>query len=253
MRRLACTVAYDGTNYAGWQRQLNAVSIQQVIEEAIEKQFHETVHVMGSGRTDAGVHARGQVACFDLMHPIPCDKLVLALNANLPDDIRILNMKEVSPEFHPQYDAKRKTYSYSFVNASVMPPEYRLYAHLVPEALDLKKMEEALSLLAGEHDFVAFRASGGQNLSTVRNIYEAKLSLRPASGVPLYEISVTGNGFLYNMVRIIAGTLFDIGRGRIPVENVAKALENGDRELLGVTAPAKGLTLVKVEYEGLKL
>ena len=108
MRRLCCWIAYDGTNYAGWQRQQNALSIQETLEEAIEKQFHETVHVMGSGRTDAGVHAFGQVACFDFLHPIPCDKLVMALNANLPEDIRILNIQEVSPDFHPQYDAKKK-------------------------------------------------------------------------------------------------------------------------------------------------
>ena len=278
MRRLCVVIAYDGTFYAGWQRQQNAVSIQEVLEEAILRQFHESVHVMGSGRTDAGVHALGQVACFDFEHPIPCDKLLLALNANLPEDIRILEVKEVDPSFHPQYGAKRKTYGYRFLNGKIMLPQYRYNTHLVPEPLDIEKIRRALSLLEGEHDFAAFRASGGQNLTTVRKIYEAKLLRIPLAAVPLemagdharatdkealeeaeaaafgddgalYEIRVTGNGFLYNMVRIIAGTMFDIGKGKLPVEVIEEAIATGDREVLGVTAPAKGLTLLNVEYE----
>lgn len=255
MRRLALIIAYDGTNYGGWQRQLNAPSIQETLEEAIERQFHEKVHVMGSGRTDAGVHALGQVAAFDMEHPIPADKLLMALNSNLPDDIRILKIQEVPADFHPQYQAKKKTYVYRFFNGPVMLPEYRLNSALVLEKLDLEAMGKALSYLEGEHDFAAFRASGGQNLTTVRHIYEVKLTCRPAGalGASLIEIAVTGNGFLYNMVRIIAGAALEVGRHKIPPENLQKALLTGDRELLGPTAPAKGLRLEKVEYEGIDL
>lgn len=244
MRRIALTIGYDGTEYAGWQRQENGLAVQQVIEDVIEKLFHEQVHVMGSGRTDAGVHARGQVAAFDFKHPIPVERLKMALNANLPDDIRIYQVWEAEAEFHPRFNAKRKTYAYRFINGEIMPPEMRKYHTLVKEPLNIEKMQEALKLLEGEHDFLAFRSSGGMNLSTVRTIYSAVLK-EEGEG---YRIEVTGNGFLYNMVRIIAGTLFEIGKGKLGLECITKALTTGRRELLGPTAPGTGLMLMKVDY-----
>ena len=244
MRRIALTIGYDGTEYAGWQRQENGLAVQQVIEDVIEKLFHEQVHVMGSGRTDAGVHARGQVAAFDFKHPIPVERLKMALNANLPADIRIYQVWEAEAEFHPRFNAKRKTYAYRFINGEIMPPEMRKYHTLVKEPLNIEKMQEALKLLEGEHDFLAFRSSGGMNLSTVRTIYSAVLK-EEGEG---YRIEVTGNGFLYNMVRIIAGTLFEIGKGMLGLECITKALTTGRRELLGPTAPGAGLMLMKVDY-----
>lgn len=244
MRRIALTIGYDGTEYAGWQRQENGLAVQQVIEDVIEKLFHERVHVMGSGRTDAGVHARGQVAAFDFKHPIPVERLKLALNANLPADIRIYQVWEAKAEFHPRFNAKRKTYAYRFINGEIMPPELRKYYTLVKEPLNIEKMQEALKMLEGEHDFLAFRSSGGMNLSTVRTIYSAVLK-EEGEG---YRIEVTGNGFLYNMVRIIAGTLFEIGKGKLDLECITKALNTGRRELLGPTAPGMGLMLMKVDY-----
>lgn len=244
MRRIALTIGYDGTEYAGWQRQENGLAVQQVIEDVIEKLFHERIHVMGSGRTDAGVHARGQVAAFDFKHPIPVERLKLALNANLPADIRIYQVWEAEAEFHPRFNAKRKTYAYRFINGEIMPPELRKYYTLVKEPLNIEKMQEALKMLEGEHDFLAFRSSGGMNLSTVRTIYSAVLK-EEGEG---YRIEVTGNGFLYNMVRIIAGTLFEIGKGKLDLECITKALNTGRRELLGPTAPGMGLMLMKVDY-----
>ncbi len=245
MRRIALTIGYDGTDYAGWQRQENGLAVQQVIEDVIEKLFHEQVHVMGSGRTDAGVHARGQVAAFDFSHPIPADRLKLALNANLPADIRIYRVWEAEADFHPRFSAKRKTYAYRFINGEIMPPELRKYHTLVKEPLDIERIKAALKILEGEHDFLAFRSSGGMNLSTVRTIYSAVLK-EEGEG---YRIEVTGNGFLYNMVRIIAGTLFEIGKGKLDLECITQALATGRREFLGPTAPGTGLMLMNVEYE----
>lgn len=244
MRRIAFEVGYDGTEYAGWQRQDNGLGIQQVLEDTVEKLFHEQVHVMGSGRTDAGVHARGQVAAMDLNHPIPTDKLMLALNANLPEDIRIYKVWEAPEDFHPRFGAKQKTYGYRFINGTIMPPELRRYHTLVKEPLNIEAMEAALKLLEGEHDFLAFRSSGGMNLSTVRTIYHTAL-VKDGDG---YRIEVTGNGFLYNMVRIIAGTLFEIGKGKLSLDAITQALATGRRELLGPTAPGTGLMLMSVEY-----
>lgn len=245
MRRIALKVGYDGTAYVGWQRQNNGPSVQQALEEVMERLFHEEVHMMGSGRTDAGVHARGQVAAFDLRHPIETKKLLLALNANLPDDIRVYEVWETASDFHPRFGAKRKTYAYHLFPGDVMPPQYHRYAVLVPKELDWELMRKALSLLEGEHDFIAFRASGGMNLSTVRKIERAVL-------VPdgeMVRLEVTGNGFLYNMVRIITGTVLEIGAHKLPLDVIPQALATGERELLGSTAPARGLMLMNVEYE----
>ena len=249
-RRIALKIAYDGTAYAGWQRQETGLGIQAVLEDTIAKQFSEKVHVMGSGRTDAGVHAEGQVAAFDFHHPIPAESLVRALNANLPDDIRILDAMEVDGDFQPQYGAKRKTYVYRFLNGPVMLPNLRYHTVLVPEKLDMERMKEALPVLEGEHDFYAFRSAKAENASTVRTIYEASLSEAEdlVENGTVYELKVTGNGFLYNMVRIIAGTLIEVGRGAREPEDVARILQARDRRAAGPTAPAAGLILVSYQF-----
>lgn len=258
MRRIVLKIAYDGTGYAGWQRQDNGTAVQAVIEDTIERLFSEKVHVMGSGRTDAGVHARGQIAAVDLQHNIPAGNLLMALNANLPEDIRILAAAEGPEDFHPQYHAKKKTYVYRFYNGKVMPPELRIFTDHVAETLDEEAMQRSIKALEGEHDFYAFRSAKAVNASTVRTIYRAELKKVAMDGSlmnggSLYELRITGNGFLYNMVRIIAGTVIDIGRGRIDEGAIEKALESLDRSILGLTAPAKGLTLESVEYEGIQL
>ena len=252
-RRIALKIAYDGTNYAGWQRQENGVGIQAVLEDTISRQFGEPVHVMGSGRTDAGVHAKGQVAAFDFHHPIAAESLIRALNSNLPDDIRILDAMDVAASFQPQYGAKRKTYGYRFLYGPVMLPHLRYTSVLVPEKLDIEKIRSSLLPLAGEHDFRAFRSAKAENASTVRTIYEAVLESVEDLGEngTLFEIRVLGNGFLYNMVRIIAGTALDIGRGKLDTGAFRNAIESGDRNCLGVTAPPQGLSLLSVEYDDL--
>lgn len=249
MRKIGLVIGYDGTLYGGWQRQDNARTIQGVLEDTLEKLFSEKVHVMGSGRTDAGVHARGQVAAFLFQHSIPVDALQRALNSNLPEDIRIYQAFEAPMDFQPQYGAKKKTYRYRIYNAPVLPPEYVRYCMHVPFALDMERMRRAIEELKGEHDFAAFRAAGGENLSTIRTIYEASVTKRGE----LLELSVTGNGFLYHMVRIIAGTLIEIGKDRLEPSCLQEALETGSREVLGPTAKPQGLFLWEVCYEGLEL
>lgn len=249
MRRIALTIAYDGTDYAGWQRQEEGLGIQQVLEETIECQFGEKVRVMGSGRTDAGVHAEGQIAAFDMEHPIPEENLKRALNSNLPEDIRIMKVQEVSPEFQPQFSAKRKTYVYRFFNGPVMLPQYRRTCHHVKRKLDREAMERCIKPLQGEHDFLAFRASKAESTTTVRTIFDISLQAKEEEYGTFYELKVCGNGFLYNMVRIIAGSVIEVGKGHIPENNLERALEEKERTLLGPTAPAWGLMLLSVEYD----
>ncbi len=252
MRRIALKIAYDGTGYAGWQRQKNGVSIQQTIEEAVYGLFHETVRLIASGRTDAGVHAAGQIAAMDLSHPIPADRLLMALNSRLPDSIRIMDCREVTANFNPRYDAKRKTYRYLVYEGRVLPPQYRFVAVQETRRMDWGRVREALRLLEGTHDFAAFQTTGRPVGTTVRTIEQAALSASPESP-HLYSMDVTGNGFLYNMVRIIAGTALEIGCGKRQMETVTKALATGCRRFAGPTAPAKGLMLMSVEYPGLPL
>lgn len=247
MRRIRVTLGYDGTDFAGWQRQDNGISVQGVLEEVIESLFGEKVSVQGSGRTDAGVHALGQVAAFDLEHPIPVSKLLLALNSNLPESIRVFEVTEADPSFHPQFQAKKKTYAYLFYAGKVLPPHLRRHCILVKEALCFPLMERALSDLKGEHDFAAFCGAGSTVTSTVRTVYDARI--KPFGDFPgLYALLITGNGFLYHMVRIITGTVLEIGRGNLPIEALHEALSGGKRDPLAPTAPANGLTLLQVEY-----
>lgn len=248
MRRIRITVGYDGTAYAGWQRQKNGIAVQEVLEGVLDKLFHEGTQIQGSGRTDAGVHARGQVAAFDLAHGIELGSLVLALNANLPDDIRVYSAEEAEPDFHPQFAAKQKMYRYRFYDGEVLPPELRAYVTLPGWSIDWNAVADCCPIFEGEHDFSACCASGATTVTSVRTVYSCRL-LKEEEGPRIMTVEVCGNGFLYNMVRIIAGTLLEVGKGTMTKEEAKAALESLSREKMGPTAPAKGLTLWKVEYK----
>ena len=243
--RVLIRVSYDGTHYAGWQRQQNALAVQQVLEEALCKLTGERIVVTGSSRTDAGVHAQGQCVHFDTLSRIPADKYPFALNTCLPTDIRVLAGMDISSDFHARFDAKGKCYTYRIHNAPHASALYRdLTAH-VPQKLDVARMQRSLPCLLGTHDFAAFQASGGTAKTTIRTLEAVELT---QSGEEL-TLLVKGNAFQYNMVRIIAGTLMDIGMGRIPEDAFQRALDTGDRLALGITAPASGLELTQVFYQ----
>lgn len=243
-RRILLTISYDGTNYAGWQLQENAVAVQQRLEEALHRLTGESIRVTGASRTDAGVHALGQRVHFDTHSRIPPDKYPFALNTCLPPDIRVLEGKEVPGDFHARFDAKSKRYTYRIHNAPHASALYRNITAHVPQKLDVERMRQSLPDILGTHDFCAFQASGGTAKTTVRTLTEATLTQEGS----LLTLTVYGNAFLYNMVRIIAGTLTDIGMGRKEPDAFRRALETGDRLALGVTAPASGLELTRVYY-----
>lgn len=245
-RRFKLIVEYDGTAYCGWQRQLNGPSVQQELEEALSKLTHERISVVGSSRTDAGVHAIGLCAHFDSATRIPADKIAFALNTMLPADIRVRESSTAPEGFHARFASCGKVYTYTFYNARHANAVGRLYSAHVPLHLDEGKMHEEAQAMLGTHDFAAFAASGSVVKSTVRTIYRVKVE-RSGDYVTL---TVLGNGFLYNMVRIIAGTLMEIGTGKRERGAIARALETGDRLALGQTAPAQGLTLQRVLYLG---
>lgn len=240
--------AYDGTMYHGSQIQNNGQTIEGVLNEKLTELLQEEIHVIGASRTDAGVHARGNVFVFDTESRIPPEKFTFALNARLPEDIRIQSSREVAADFHPRHQDTVKTYEYRILNRKLPLPEYRLTAHFTYEALDLEKMQKACGYFVGEHDFASFCAAGAQVESTVRTIYDLHIE---KSG-ELLSIFVTGNGFLYNMVRIIAGTLLKVGNSQILPEELPGIIEGRNRALAGPTAPAKGLTLVKIRYPNLE-
>lgn len=244
-RRVRLTVSYDGTNYSGWQRQENADSVQERLERALHALTGENVPVIGASRTDAGVHALGQTAHFDTASSIPADKFCYALNTRLPDDIRVVASCAAAPDFHARFSARGKTYRYQIHNSQHGTAMYRnLMAH-VTRPLDDKLMDQAAKAVLGEHDFAAFAASGSEAKTTIRDIWQADVR-REGETV---ELIVRGRSFLYNMVRILAGTLIYIGIGKLPPECLEKALKTHDRLDLGITAPACGLTLVEVFYE----
>lgn len=243
-RRVLLTVSYKGTAYAGWQWQDNALSVQQVLEEALFQLTGERLRLTGASRTDAGVHALGQRAHFDTASRIPPDKFPFALNTLLPPDIRVLEGFSVPSDFHARFDARIKRYTYRIHNAPHASALMGDVTAHVPRPLDLSSMREGLCALPGTHDFAAFQAAGGTARTTVRTITEARLRREGA----LITLTVCGNAFLYNMVRIIAGTLVDIGMGRLDPGAFSRALQTGDRLALGVTAPARGLELTRVEY-----
>ena len=244
-KRIKLTVAYDGTAYCGWQIQPNGITIEEVLNRTLTDFLGEEIRVIGASRTDSGVHARGNVAVFDTESRIPSDRLSYALNTQLPEDIRIMSSEEVAPDFHPRYRDSVKTYEYHIDNGRFPDPVRRLYTHFVPAKLDTEAMRKAAAWLVGTHDFASFCASGSQAKTTVRTVRE--INIFSESDEVL--IQAKGEGFLYNMVRIIAGTLIKVGLGVYPPDHVKEILEAKDRGKAGETAPAKGLLLKNIEYE----
>lgn len=241
--RIALEVEYDGTAYCGWQRQKNGVSVQETLENALEKALGAPVKVTGSGRTDAGVHAFSQVAHLDAETAVPADKISVATNAFLPADVRIKRSAEAPEGFHARYGAKKKTYVYTWYVSDFVHPLFERYAVRTAN-LDEDRMRKALGAVIGERDFAALSSAGSSVKDTVRTVYRAELKRLG----DFLKLEIAGNGFLYNMVRIIAGTLADIGSGRLGLDALDRALAENRRELAGKTAPAKGLCLAKVEY-----
>ena len=245
MRRIRLKVAYDGTNYCGWQVQPNEVTVEGVLNETLSELLDEKIEVMGASRTDSGVHADGNYCVFDSETKIPAEKIAYALNQRLPEDITIVKSDEVDSDWHPRYQDSTKTYEYRIVNREMPDPIRRLYAHFTYSKLDVSAMQEAAKHLVGEHDFASFCSAGAQVESTVRTIY----SLDIVQNGDEIVITVQGNGFLYNMVRIIVGTLLEIGEGKLSPEDIEGILEAKDREKAGKTAVAKGLKLKEIKYE----
>ena len=243
--RIKLIIEYDGTNYSGWQRQANAKSIQQTIEDTIFILAGERVVVEGTGRTDKGVHALAQVGHFNTHKNIPAEKYTFALNALLPEDIRIKSSECVGELFHARYSAKGKTYIYKIHNARHSSPTLRLYHAHVNLPLDEQKMAQAAQYFVGRHDFAAFAASDRREGSTVRELSQCDV-VREGE---IITITVSGKGFLYNMVRIIAGTLIEVGRGLREADSIPATLESKDRKQAGVTAPANGLMLYRVFFD----
>lgn len=244
MRNVRIAVAYDGSRFFGWQRQDGFQSVQQSLEEALLALTGETVVVHGAGRTDTGVHALAQIAHFHVESRIPDERLGLALNAHLPESVAVLKAETCRDDFHARFDAHSKRYLYLTATSDVRPPFGREHCHWTPYALDRGAMREAARRLVGEHDFRAFGNSGSPRATTVRTVQSIHFIERRER----IAFVVQGNGFLYNMVRTIAGTLLDIGRGRLEPGVIDRALGEGRREILGATAPAAGLYLVSVQY-----
>lgn len=245
MKRIKLVVAYDGTNYCGWQLQPNGVTIEEVLNRALSDLLREDIMVIGASRTDSGVHAMGNVAVFDTENRMPADKICFALNQRLPEDIRVQSSEEVAPYWHPRKCNCTKTYEYKILNRTINMPVQRLYAHFCYFPLDVKLMQKAAQYIVGEHDFRSFCTVRTQAEETVRTIY----SLDIETDGDMITIRISGSGFLYNMVRIIAGTLMKVGMGVYPPEHVAEIIAARDRQKAGQTAPARGLTLVRLEYE----
>lgn len=244
MSRILLTVEYDGTAYAGWQRQLNGLAVQQVLEEALTALCREEIRITGASRTDAGVHAWGQRAHFDTVCRIPPEKIPYALNTMLPPDIRVREGMAVPDGFHARFLTSGKCYTYRIWNAPHASALRRLTHWHVPVVLDGAAMEAALGHLQGRHDFAAFQAAGGTARTTVREITAARLTREGEA----FTLTLEGTAFLYNMVRIIAGTLAEIGHGKLAPDAFATAIRTGDRLALGPTAPPHGLELTRVDY-----
>lgn len=245
MKRVRMVLAYDGTNYCGWQLQPNGLAIEEVLNQTLSQLLKETITVIGASRTDSGVHAERNVAVFDTENRMPADKICFALNQRLPEDIRILSSDQVPLTWHPRKQNCIKTYEYRILNRKTAMPTKRLYSHFCYFPLDVEKMRTAASYLVGEHDFKSFCTVRGQAEETVRTIY----TLDVEKEEDMITIRISGSGFLYNMVRIIAGTLMKTGMGVYPPEHVKEILKARDRQAAGPTAPARGLTLIRMEYE----
>ncbi len=248
MRHLKLTIAYDGTNYVGWQIQANGISIQQRLEESWESVTGENRRITASGRTDSGVHALGQVCSVSTESLLPTASLVRALNAQTPYDISVLSVEEAPAGFHAIRDAIQKTYKYHIQNGRILDPLRLRTCWFVPGDLDIEAMQRAARSLTGEHDFASFESAGAERSTTIRNVIELKIDNERVHGFPGLEISITANGFLYNMVRNMVGTLVRVGRRREEVEWVRWVRDQKDRKYAGQTAPAHGLFLDHVVY-----
>ncbi len=242
--RIKLVVAYDGTNYCGWQIQPEAITVEAVLNEKLSTLLKEDIKVIGASRTDSGVHALGNVAVFDTNTTIPPAKIAYALNTMLPDDITIQSSCQVADDFHPRHCDSRKTYEYKILNREFPLPLARYNSTFYYKKLDVDAMQEAGQYLVGTHDFKSFCSVKTQTETTVRTIY----SVNVVREGDLITIRISGNGFLYNMVRIIAGTLMNVGAGRTKPDEIKEMLEATDRTVAGPTAPACGLTLVGIDF-----
>ena len=245
VKRICLTVAYDGTNYHGWQVQNNGITIESELNRCLTDLFREPIEVIGASRTDSGVHALGNIAVFDTTSRMPAEKISYALNQRLPEDIRIQKSEQVADDWHPRKCDSRKTYEYRIYRAQFPMPVKRLYSLFTYHELDVNWMQEAAAYLEGEHDFKSFCQTGAQVESTVRTLYSVEVEEQGENDL---VIRVCGNGFLYNMVRIIVGTLLEIGQGKRDPMDIFTILEARNRSAAGPTAPAQGLTLVKYEF-----
>ncbi len=244
MRNVRLQVAYDGSRFFGWQRQDGFPTVQEALEEAVLAATGERVTVHGASRTDTGVHALGQVASFHVDTRLDDERLHHALNANLPPAARVRRLETCRDDFHPRFEARSKRYLYVTFTTRFRPPFAHEYAHWTPYALDREAMRRAARAMVGEHDFRAFSSSGSRRRSSVRRLLDVRLVLRRERVAFVFH----GRGFLYNMARILAGTLLDVGRGRLEESCVPRALAEGDRRWVGPTAPAAGLYLLAVRY-----
>jgi tRNA pseudouridine38-40 synthase len=245
MRNIKLTIEYDGKNYLGWQVQPKGATVQGLIEEQLKRLTGETVHLTGSGRTDAGVHAMGQVAHFKTQRPMDCSTIQRALNGLLPADIVILKVEEVDQDFHARRNCRSKVYEYRILNRSLRSVFHREHTWHIPQKLDFEEMKKATQALVGEHDFSSFRSVGSPTRTAVRKVIRAEWK-RSREGLLTFEIEASG--FLKQMVRAIVGTLVEVGRGKLGPEDVQRILEFKDRRKAGPTAPAQGLFLMKVKY-----
>lgn len=245
MKNIKLILSYDGTNYHGWQRQNKDISVQEVLEDACKKLFNQEVKTKGAGRTDAGVHALGQCASLVVDTQIPVEKIPLALNRILPMDIVVTQAEIMPPEFHPQYAAKKKTYQYQIVNAKFPIPQLRNYAYFVYTPLNVEAMNQAAQEFVGTHDFIGFCSSRNTKKITERTIYHANV----VKDKELITFEICGDGFLYNMVRIMVGTLIEIGTGKMEPTSIKEIIRSKERQNAGDTVPPFGLTMCEIEYE----
>ena len=244
--QILLTIAYDGTAYAGWQIQDNALAVQEVIEDALFKIYKTPCPLKAASRTDAGVHAHGQRASFFIQKQnIPLDKLPIVINSYLPTDIAVRDASIVPDDFNPRFCAIRKTYEYKIYNNKTPDPLIRRYCAYERRPLDIQFIKEAARYFIGEHDFAAFKAAGGSTKTSIRKISDCNIKKTD----DIINLSITGSGFLYNMVRIIAGTLLYVGLGRIIPNDIPKIISSKDRKMAGKTMPPEGLTLVEVFYD----
>lgn len=245
MKRIKLVVAYDGTNYCGWQVQPSGITIEEALNRELSHLLGEEIHVIGASRTDSGVHSLGNVAVFDTDTRIPPEKLCYALNQRLPEDIVVQSSCEVEPNFHPRRCYSEKTYEYRILNRRIPMPTLRRYTYFYYRELDVARMQQAASYLEGEHDFKSFCSVKTAVEDTVRQILSCTVE---KTSEDVVVIRVTGTGFLYNMVRIIAGTLISVGIGELEPEDIPGILEKRERSAAGPTAPAQGLTMIGIAY-----